>query len=504
MHNEKINQLLDFAISKDASDVHLVVNKPPILRIHGELHPANSTPISTDALKSILLGMLDNIQKEGFARDKELDFSYSKGEDFQFRFNLSMEKGEIAATIRITNTRIPTLDELGLPSVINDLTRRRKGLILLSGTAGSGKSTTLNYMIDRINNERKAKVITIEDPVEYVHKSKQSLIVQREVGRDTNSFGSALKYALRQDPDVVVIGEMRDLESVSMALTTAETGHLVISTVHAPDAVETINRIIDVYPVGMREQIYIQLAENLVGIIGQMLVPGKEGGKRVLATEVLISTLPIRNMIRRGALVEIRGQLDTEGEQTNTYEQCLSDLAKQNMISEQTAKEYSKNLHLLKFDEKEKFGSRRKTTVKAHRDNKDEEEIPEVFQKKKILIVEENQKDVTDMVEALKVIGHEEFCFADKGKFVLDIIAQKKPEIIIIDLGLNDVDSFELCEQIKKFYSHQVDIILITKLLKPTDPDNAKNAGASDFVIKTTAFELLSRSVMRLSMVSAV
>lgn len=345
-----IHDLLQSGIQKNASDVHLVVGRPPIFRIHGELFVSGGNLFSSEQLQDILFSMIDEKQKNKFLALKELDFAYSAFSDFQFRVNLYMEKGNVAATIRIISTKIRTIMELGLPPIIDSFAKRKKGMIILSGTAGSGKSTTLNYVLNQINNDRRCKVVTIEDPIEYIHHSKQSLIVQREVGSDTETFANALKYALRQDPDVVVIGEMRDLESISMAMTTAETGHLVITTVHAPDAVETINRIIDVFPTNYREQVCMQLAENLVGVVGQILIPKKDSIERVLATEVIVATLPVRNIIRRGAMTEIRGQMDAEADSgMHTYEKCLSGMVRRNIISLETAKAYSKNPHLLKY-----------------------------------------------------------------------------------------------------------------------------------------------------------
>ena len=349
MDQSKIQSILQTAIDQEASDVHLVSDKPPIFRIHGHLKTSELPAISSTDLEEILYNMMTEQQKALFLSMHELDFSFICMEKYQFRVNVYKEKLKIAATIRIISSHIGTKEELGLSDGVLKLAKKRKGLIILSGTAGSGKSTTLNFIVDHINKERKCKIITIEDPIEYVHQSNQSLIVQREVGSDTQTFANALKYSLRQDPDVVVVGEIRDLESISMALTTAETGHLVITTVHAPDAIETINRIIDVYPTGMREQICIQMAENLAGVIGQTLVPGKDTEQRVLITEILIATLPIRNMIRRGALVEIRGQLDAEDDSgMHTYERCLSLAVRKNLISLETAREYAKDPRMLK------------------------------------------------------------------------------------------------------------------------------------------------------------
>ena len=348
MENSKIKEIYDLAVSKEASDIHLVSNREPIFRIHGDLIPSEYPKLEANELQEILFSCLNEDQIQKFLKFKEFDFSASFSSGNQSRVNIYYEKGLIAATIRIIKDSILSREQLGLPEVVDNLALARKGIIFISGTAGSGKSTTLNYMVNLINERRKCKVVTIEDPIEYVHKSKQSLIVQREVGNDTESFANALKFSLRQDPDVVVIGEIRDLESISMALTTAETGHLVITSVHAPNAVETVNRIIDVFPKNYREQICIQLAENLVGIVGQVLIPQKDSAERVLATEVLVASLPIRNIIRREALVELHGQMDADRDfGMHTYEKCLSRLARTNIITPETAREYAKNSHFL-------------------------------------------------------------------------------------------------------------------------------------------------------------
>lgn len=346
-----IRDILQTAIEKDATDVHLVVNRSVFYRIHGELREGDEQPFTPELLERIIYGMLTPRQKHTFEDNYEVDFSFTCLDDYYFRVNVHIERGYIAATIRIMATEIQSADKLLLPPVLDELVRKKRGLILVTGPAGCGKTTTLTYLVDKINHEHRMKVITIEDPIEYVHTSDKSLIVQREVGSHTQSFHNGLKYALRQDPDVVVIGEMRDLESISMALTTAETGHLVLATLHSPDTIESINRIIDVYPSGKQNQIRVQLAENLLGIVGQQLILNREGTGRVLATEVLISILPIRNLIRRGALNEIRGLMSTMPE-TGMYhiEHCLSYLVKEKLISEQAAREYAKHPNLLDFN----------------------------------------------------------------------------------------------------------------------------------------------------------
>lgn len=345
----RIRVFLDIAVQQKASDVHLSVGQPAVFRINGRLVSFDMPVLSEDELRSTIYEIIRPDQREAFEKNHELDFSYYYFKEYFFRVNVHMNKATIAATIRIMPGTLRSLDELGLPPVIAELTRRKSGLILLVGKAGSGKTTTMMHMVEVINQERDAKIITIEDPIEFIYQSKRSLIIQREVGLDTATFATGLKYALRQDPDVVVVGEMRDLESISMALTTAETGHLVIGTLHSSDAIEAINRIIDVYPGDRQAQIRVQLAENLAAVVGQQLLPHKSEASRVLATEVIISTIAIRNMIRRSSQSEVRSQMETGREGMYTIEQCLTTLVKQGRISEETALSHAKFPQLLNF-----------------------------------------------------------------------------------------------------------------------------------------------------------
>jgi len=345
-----MKDILEMAIKQVATDVHLVVYKPPIVRIDGDLFPMDAPPFEPNALKNLLLDTMTVKQQEILNSGRELDFSYYGHPDYHFRVNVHFEKGNIAANVRIIPTKVKSLEELGVPPELKSLVRKKSGLIVITGPAGSGKTTTMSALVDIINRERRSKVITIEDPIEYIHHSKKSLIVQREVGSDTQSFNNALKYALRQDPDVVVIGEMRDLESITMALTTAETGHLVLTTLHAPNTVEAIHRIIDVVPSGKQEQARVQLAEALIGIVGQNLIKGRTEGRRVLATEVLLASISVRNIIRRGALVELRGQLDSEqGNGMQIFESSLSQLVQQGLITHESAVEHAKHPSMLKI-----------------------------------------------------------------------------------------------------------------------------------------------------------
>lgn len=346
-----IREIFRLAIKDAATDIHFVVGHPPVFRINGELIASDGVPLDSESIRRLMYRLLTPEQIRIFEATMELDCSYHYFAEHYCRINLHVERGNIAGTIRILPSRIRSAKELGLPSPVMDLARKRRGLILICGPAGSGKTTTLTYMLDQINRERRCKIVTIEDPIEFIHQSKKSLIIQREVGTHTKSFASGLKHALRQDPDVVVIGEIRDLESIAMALTTAETGHLVLTTIHSPDAIESLNRIIDVYPSGKQNQIRVQLAETLAGIIGQNLLPRSNGTGRVLNTEILAPTLAIRNVIRRGAFLEIRGHMEgSEVEGMQTMEQSLSALANQGIITYEVAKEYAKHPKLLQIN----------------------------------------------------------------------------------------------------------------------------------------------------------
>ncbi|MBF0570717.1 MAG: PilT/PilU family type 4a pilus ATPase [Candidatus Omnitrophica bacterium] len=337
-----IKYYLDLAIKYKASDIHLVAWHSPVYRVDGKLVPQQMPTLSPEQLERIVFPLLSTKQLTKFQSHSEIDLAFQFDENHSFRANLYRQRGHLSVSIRIIPCVIRSLSELGIPAIVAQLTRRHSGLILIVGRAGHGKTTTMTHMVDQINQERAVRIITIEDPIEFIYKSKLSLIVQREVGTDTASFASGLKHALRQDPDVVVIGEMRDLESISMALTTADTGHLVITTVHAPDAIEAINRIIDVYPGDRQNQIRVQLAENLVAIIGQQLLPRKDGVGRVLATEMCIPNLAIRNLIRRNSLSEIRSQMEAGRDDMYTLEKTLSNLVQQGIISKETAQSHAK------------------------------------------------------------------------------------------------------------------------------------------------------------------
>jgi twitching motility protein PilT len=490
---QSINILLELGIDHKASDIHLYPDKPPILRIEGQLFPLDIPPIPHQELQQLIMAMLNASQKEIFERTKELDFSYADLKHHHCRVNVHLGCGKIAATIRITPKEIPKLDELGLPPVIHKLCRKRQGLIILSGSAGTGKSTTLTYMVNKINEERKSKIIVIEDPIEYHHESKKSLVLQREVGTDTDNFATALKYALRQDPDVVVVGEMRDLESISMALTTAETGHLVLTTAHAPDAIETINRIIDVYPMGHRDQIWIQLARNLLGIISQNLVPCKHEQKRVLATEVLISSIAVQNLIRRGALVELRALLDSDKESgMHSLERCLSELLEQDIITEETAQEYANYQHTLRH-----YEERRGAQIRLQSKKTQHQSVPaKNLKDDTILIIDTNDRDRVDMALALRTQGYEEIILAHSHQEGVKKAEDHKPNIILLDFDPLDGNVFEVCKQIKSISGLKTDVILVTRWeMKPATSQAAKDAGVTCTALKMPGYTEVIQAV---------
>ena len=307
-----LKELLKLTIQKKASDPHLTENSPPVLRIDGKLvFVQDHKELKKEDLKKAIYGMLSDNQKEKFERDRELDFSLALDGLERFRVNVHIQKGSVEAAFRRIPQFVPSIQDLGLPPAIIDFARRPSGLVLITGPTGSGKTTTLAAMIEVINKERACMIMCIEDPIEYVHKNKMSVIKQREVFSDTLSFAEALKRCLRQDPDVIIVGEMRDLETISTALTAAETGHLVLATLHTPDAPQTIERIIDVFPAHQQQQVRLQLSASLQGVASQILLPQASGEGRVLATEILVVTPAIRNLIRERSVEQIPTSIQT-------------------------------------------------------------------------------------------------------------------------------------------------------------------------------------------------
>jgi twitching motility protein PilT len=338
-----LQQLLKAMVEKGASDLHLTTGSPPQLRIDGSLVPLRVHAMTPAETKTICYSVLTDSQKMRFEEDQELDFSFGVRNLARFRANMFMQRGAVGGVFRTIPFKIASLSELGLPPILEELCNKPRGLVLVTGPTGSGKSTTLAAMIDKINTERHEHIITVEDPIEYLHAHKNCVVNQREVGADTNSFKKALKYILRQDPDVVLIGEMRDLETIEAALVTAETGHLCFATLHTNSAVQTINRIIDVFPPNQQSQIRAQLSFVLEGIVCQTLLPRATGNGRVPALEVMIPNAAIRNLIREDKVHQLYSQMQIgQGKSgMQTLNQCLGSLYLRRLITLEEAISHS-------------------------------------------------------------------------------------------------------------------------------------------------------------------
>ena len=339
-----IRDLLRSAVEKDASDLHITADSSPIVRIDGKLMPLNFPKLDREACKRLVYSILDDKQKAIFERDLELDLSLDVPGLNRFRVNVHMQRGSVEAAFRLVSLKIRTIAELGLPPVVADLCRKTQGLVLITGPTGVGKTTTLAAMLDFINTERQAIVIVVEDPIEYVHANKRCIIKQREVYSDTRSFANALVHALRQDPNVMIGGEMRDIETISTVRTAAETGQLVLATLHTPDASQTIDRIIDVFPPYQQEQVKIQLSTTLQGVVSQQLLPRRDRPGRVIATEVMIATNAIRNLIREHETEQLLTHIQTSGQLgMHTMDKSLKTLYQKGIIGEDVFKMYMKN-----------------------------------------------------------------------------------------------------------------------------------------------------------------
>jgi len=310
----RIEVLLEEVVKKKASDLHLQVGKPPILRVDGALKPISGAEVlDEEALENLIFAILDEDQKQILLKDKEFDFSFAFGDLGRFRVNAFHERGNLAAALRLIPNEILSVEQLGMPSIVNKFADYPRGLVLVTGPTGSGKSTTLAALVNKINQERPEHIITIEDPIEFTHKSMKSLVVQREVHYDTYSFSAALRSCLREDPDVVLIGEMRDLETIASAITIAETGHLVFATLHTNSAAQSIDRMIDVFPLHQQPQIRAQLSNILMAICSQRLIPAIGGG-RIAAAEILVATPAVRNIIREGKSHQLEAVIQTGAE----------------------------------------------------------------------------------------------------------------------------------------------------------------------------------------------
>ena len=334
-----IPELLGKLLEAKGSDLHLTAGTPPTVRIHGELERLSEYPILTPrALQGMIYAILPQKMRERFEQELELDMSYSLPGRSRFRVNVYMQRDAVGAVFRVIPFEIKNLDDLGLPPVCADLARFPRGFVVVTGPTGSGKSTTLAGMVDVVNTERAGHIMTVEDPIEFLHKHKACVVNQREIGADTHSFAAALKHVLRQDPDVILVGEMRDLETISTAITAAETGHLVFATLHTQDAPQTIDRIIDVFPPHQQQQTRVQLSTTLQGVITQQLVPTTDGQGRVVAAEVMVATPGIRNLVREGKVHQIYSAMQAGGRYgMQTMDMSLASHVKAGRINQQMA-----------------------------------------------------------------------------------------------------------------------------------------------------------------------
>lgn len=341
----RIELLLEDVIRKRASDLHIQVGLPPMLRIDGSLNPIPGfEALSEEQVENLVFAILDQDQQQILMKDKEFDFSFAFGDLGRFRVNAFHERGNLAAALRLIPNEIKTIAELGMPQVVNNFANYPRGLVLVTGPTGSGKSTTLAALIDSINSGKSHHIITIEDPIEFTHKSKKSVIVQREVHYDTYSFSAALRSSLRQDPDVVLIGEMRDLETISAAITIAETGHLVFATLHTNSAAQSIDRMIDVFPPHQQPQVRAQLANILMAICSQRLVPSIGGG-RTVAAEILVATPAVRNIIREGKTHQLDAVIQTGADQgMQSMDKTLVGLVQAGTVTYEEARNFAVDL----------------------------------------------------------------------------------------------------------------------------------------------------------------
>lgn len=335
-----IDDLLKKAVADEASDLHLSVASPPVYRIHGDLQRYGNRPLTDEQIEMMARQLLGK-RWEQFLKDREFDFAYEIEGVSRFRMNIFHQKGSISVAARVISEKIPTIEQLELPLILNSLVMRPHGLILVTGPTGSGKSTTLAAMIDYVNRNANKHIITLEDPIEYIHHHGQSIVQQREVGSDTNQFSNGLRAALRQDPDVILVGEMRDLQTIQTAITAAETGHLVLATLHTNSAAQTITRIIDVFPPHQQEQIRIQLASVLEAVISQRLLKRTDKLGRIAATEILITHPSVSNLIRNNKVDQIRNVLQTSKSLgMHTLAMSIRELLNQGIISSEQATPY--------------------------------------------------------------------------------------------------------------------------------------------------------------------
>ncbi len=334
-----ITQLLAFVMQNNASDLHLSASNPAIIRVYGTLKRVKGDPLTSDAIRGMLYSIMTEEQRAVYEKEFEIDFAIAFGEKARFRVNAFTTRQGSSAVFRVIPSTVPLMEDLGLPPVIRRLSELEKGLVLVTGPTGSGKSTTLASMINHININESKHILTIEDPVEFYHTSKKSLVNHRELGTDTKSFGRALKSSLREDPDVILVGEMRDHETISLALTAAETGHLVFGTLHSSSAAKTVDRIIDVFPANDKEMVRAMLSSSLQGIVAQTLMKKADGSGRVAAHEILVGTNAVRNLIRENQLAQIYSMMQTGSRYgMQTMEDCVNGLLMRGTIDKDEAR----------------------------------------------------------------------------------------------------------------------------------------------------------------------
>jgi twitching motility protein PilT len=338
-----ISELLAFSVKNKASDLHLSAGLPPMIRVHGDVRRINLPPLEHKDVHAMIYDIMNDSQRKMFDENLECDFSFDLPGLARFRVNAFMQDRGAAAVMRTIPSRVLSLEELQAPRVFADFALKPRGLVLVTGPTGSGKSTTLAAMIDHVNNNLYGHVLTIEDPIEFVHESRKCVINQREVGPHTLSFSNALRSALREDPDVILVGELRDLETIRLALTAAETGHLVFGTLHTSSAAKTIDRVVDVFPAAEKEMVRAMLSESLVAVISQALLKIKDGSGRVAAHEIMVGTPAIRNLIRENKVAQMYSMIQTGSQHgMQTLDQCLMDLVRRNIVAPAEARQYAK------------------------------------------------------------------------------------------------------------------------------------------------------------------
>lgn len=341
-----ITQLLAFGVEQGASDCHLSAGEPPMIRIHGDLKKLDHPPLTKEQAHALVYDIMNDAQRKAFEETHECDFSFEMGAVARFRVNVFMQRKGEGAVFRTIPTKILTLEQLEMPPMLKQLCEKEKGLILVTGPTGSGKSTTLAAMVDYLNESFEGHILTVEDPIEFVHQSKKCLVNQRELGPHTDSFANALRAALREDPDIILVGEMRDLETIQLALTAAETGHIVFGTLHTSSAPKTVDRIIDVFPPNQQAQIRAQFAESVEAVITQTLLK-KKGGGRLAALEIMTGTTAVRNLIREGKIHQIPGTMQvSQKDGMQTMDMALQNLVSRSLVSKEEAQAKSMNPNL--------------------------------------------------------------------------------------------------------------------------------------------------------------